>query len=316
MPDVSIIVPIFNAEKYLNKCLDSLLNQTKEELEFILINDGSTDNSEKIIKNYNDKRIKYYKQKNQGIGKTRNFGIEKACGKYIMFLDSDDYLEKNATKLMFDKAFSTNSDLVICDYYKVKNDIKEEQNLINFKTTTLKESPSLLYDINLAPWNKIYKSSLIKENNIRFVENLKYEDVPFVAEALDKAKKITKLNRCLNYYVIHNNSETTVRDEKVFDILKILDLIRKYFQNKPYIKDTLNKLTVRIITNYTIQQRVQKNKKMGMTFIDEAFKYLEKEVPDYKDNKYYEKRGIVKKTIERNKMLSKIYCKMYRKRNK
>lgn len=311
MPDISIIVPIYNAEKYLNKCIDSLISQTKDELEFILINDGSTDNSEKIIKTYHDKRIKYYKQKNQGIGKTRNFGIEKANGKYIMFLDSDDYLEKNATKLMFDKAFSTNSDLVICDYYKVKEDVKEEQNLTDFKTTTLEKTPNLLYDINLSPWNKIYKSSLIKENNIRFVENLKYEDVPFVAEALDKAKKITKLNRCLNYYVIHNNSETTVRDEKVFDILKILDLVRKYFQNKPYIKDILDKLTVRIITNYTIQQRVQQNQKIGMSFIDEAFKYLEKEVPDYKNNKYYEKRGIVKKTIERNKILSKIYCRLY-----
>lgn len=316
MPDVSIIVPIFNAEKYLNKCLDSLINQTKEELEFILINDGSTDDSEKIIKTYHDKRIKYYKQKNQGIGKTRNLGIEKATGKYIMFLDSDDYLEKNATKLMFDKAFSTNSDLVICNYYKIKDNFKEEQELIDFKTTTLKECPNLLYDINLSPWNKIYKSSLIKENNIKFVENLKYEDVPFVITALDKAKKITKLNRCLNYYVIHNNSETTVRDEKVFDILKILDLIRKYFQNNQSIKETLDKLTVRIITNYTIQQRMQKNQKIGMAFIDEAFKYLEKEVPDYKDNKYYEKRGLIKRTIEKNKLLSKLYCKMYIKRNK
>ena len=81
MTDISIVVPIYNAEKYLNKCLDSLINQTKKELEFILINDGSTDNSEKIITSYHDKRIKYFKNKNQGIGKTRNFGIEKATGK-------------------------------------------------------------------------------------------------------------------------------------------------------------------------------------------------------------------------------------------
>ena len=91
MADISIIVPIYNAEKYLNKCIDSLVNQTKEELEFVLINDGSTDSSEDIIKSNKDKRNKYFKNKNQGIGKTRNFGIDKATGKYLMFLDSDDY---------------------------------------------------------------------------------------------------------------------------------------------------------------------------------------------------------------------------------
>ena len=101
--DISIIVPIYNTEKYLNKCIDSIINQTKKELEILLINDGSTDNSEKIIKTYKDKRIKYFKNKNQGIGKTRNFGIEKATGKYLMFLDSDDYLEKNACEKFFYK---------------------------------------------------------------------------------------------------------------------------------------------------------------------------------------------------------------------
>ena len=96
--DVSIIIPIYNASKYLKRCLDSVINQTKTELEIILINDGSTDNSEEIIKEYKDKRIRYFKNKNQGIGKTRNFGITKATGKYIMFLDSDDFLDKHACK--------------------------------------------------------------------------------------------------------------------------------------------------------------------------------------------------------------------------
>ena len=124
MPDISIIVPIYNAEKYLNKCLDSLINQTKKELEFVLINDGSTDKTDSIIKNYNDKRIKYFKNKNQGIGKTRNFGISKSSGKYIMFLDSDDYLKKEACEILYKKAITTNSDLVICDFYKIYDSVK------------------------------------------------------------------------------------------------------------------------------------------------------------------------------------------------
>ncbi len=311
MPDISIIVPIYNAENYLDKCIESLLNQTKKEIEIILINDGSTDNSEKIIKSYKDKRIKYFKNENQGIGKTRNFGIEKAKGKYLMFVDSDDYIDKNMAKLMFDKAFSNSLDMVVCDYYKVINNENIEEKLPSFKPTTLKNSPNLLYDINLSPWNKIYKTSLVKDNNIRFVEDLKYEDAPFVIETLDKANRIGKVNKCLNYYVIHGNSETTVRDKRVFDILKIVDKIRKYFKGKDYIKESLDKLTVRMITNYTIQQRVQKDKKIGMQFIEESFKYLNQEVSDYKNNKYYQSRGILKRTIEKNKILTKIYVYLY-----
>lgn len=313
MPDISIIVPIYNAEKYIEKCVDSLVNQTKKEVEFILVNDGSTDETEKIIKSYKDKRIKYFKNKNQGIGKTRNFGIEKSTGKYIMFLDSDDYLALDTCEVLYNTAEKEKSDLVICNFYKVyENNKVEEIKLPSFKPTTLKKSPNLLLDINLAPWNKLYKSELIKNNNLKFVENLKYEDAPFVSAALDKANKISKIDKCLNYYVIHGNSETTVRDKRVFDILKIVDIIRNHFKDKKYIKEVLDKLTVRIITNYNIQQRNQKDKKVGLEFINESFKYLKKEVPDYRDNKYYENRSLIKKMIEKNKLLTKAYCLIYK----
>ena len=116
-------------------------------------------------------------------------------------------------------------------------------------------------------------------------ENLKYEDTPFVAKALDCANKIGKIDKCLNHYIVHEQSETTIRDRRCFDILKIVDILRTYFKDKEYIKEELDKWTVRTITNYTIQQRMQKNKKIGMKFIDEAFSYLKKEVPDYKNNR-------------------------------
>ncbi len=310
--DISIIVPIYNAEKYLNKCIDSIINQSKKELEIILINDGSTDNSETIIKKYNDKRIKYFKNKNQGIGKTRNFGIEKATGKYIMFLDSDDFLELNACEKMFEKAEKDKLDIVICDYYRYfDNGKKEEVKLPNFKNSSLKDNPNIICE-HLSPWAKIYKTDLLKNNNIKFVENLKYEDAPFVIEALDCAKKIGKVNLPLNYYVIHEKSETTIRDERVFDIIKIIDIIRKYTKSKKYLKEKIDKLTVRIITNYTIQQRMQEDKNTGIRFINEAFSYLKKEVPDYKNNKYYENRSFLKRTIEKNMLLTKIYVKLYK----
>ncbi len=312
MPDISIIVPIYNAEKYIQICLDSLINQTKKELEFILINDGSTDNTEKIIKKYKDSRIKYYNNKNQGIGKTRNFGVEKSTGKYLLFVDSDDSLDKNACELLFNCVSKRKLDLLVFGFYKHSNKYKIEEQLPIFNTTSLKETPSLIGRINLSPWNKIYKSSLIKDNKIKFAEDLKYEDVPFVVMALDKAEKIGKLDKCLYNYIIHGNSETTVRDERVFDILKIIEIIRIYFQDKDYIQEELKKLIVRMITNYTIQQRYQKDIKIGIEFINEAFSYLIKYIPDYKNNKYYEGRGIAKRTIEKNKILTIIYCQLYR----
>lgn len=312
MADISIIVPIYNAEKFIRKCVDSLLNQTKKEIEFILINDGSTDSTHDILKTYKDKRIKYFKNKNQGIGKTRNFGIEKATGKYIIFIDSDDYIEPTTCEDLYTKAIKEKADVVVCDFFKVYDDGSQEDiNLPSFKTSKLKDNPNILIDINLSPWNKIYSTKLIKDNNIRFAEGIKYEDVPFVAEALDRANKIAKLDKKLNYYVIHGNSETTVRDKRIFDILKIVDMVRKYFKNKTYMKDIVDRLTVRIVTNYNIQQRQQKDIKVGMEFIDDAFAYLKKEVPNYKDNKYYENRSFIKRTIEKNKLLSKAYCRLY-----
>ena len=312
--DISIIVPIYNAERYLNRCIKSLINQTKENIEFILVNDGSTDSSEEIIKSYKDKRIKYFKNKNQGIGKTRNFGMQKATGKYIMFLDSDDYLSTNACDELFSKAEKDNLDLVINNFYRVEEETEKKVEVIipEFKNTTLKDNKRLLLDVNLAPWNKLYKRELLKKNKIQFVEDLKYEDDPFVVEAMDKAKKIGYIKKFLNYYVIHKNSETTVRDEKIFDIIEIVDKMRKYFSKRKEFTETVDKLSVRILTNYTIQQRVQQDKEVGMQFIDRAFQYMKANIPDYKDNKYYENRGFLRRMIEKNQFLTKVYCKHYK----
>lgn len=312
MTDISIIVPVYNAEKYLKKCLDSLVNQTKKELEFILINDGSTDKSEEIIKTYKDKRIKYFKNKNQGIGKTRNFGIEKSSGKYLMFLDSDDYFSNDACEILYKEAEKEKADLIVFDYYRVEKGNLNEVKIEPFNATNIKADSSLLLKINLGPCNKIYKSDLIKNNDIKFEENLKYEDTLFVVKAIYNAQKIIKLNRFLHYYMIHEKSETTVRDERVFDILKIVDKIRKYLKNDKSIKDSVDKLTVKILTNYTIQQRYQSDKNIAMKFIDSAFDYLSENVPNYKNNKYYSGRSFVKRAIEKSKTLTKVYIQIYR----
>ena len=315
MVDISIIVPIYNASKYLNKCIDSLINQTKKELEFILINDGSTDDSEAIIKKYNDKRIKYFKRSNHGIGKTRNFGINKATGKYIMFLDSDDYLDVKACEELYNKITKDDLDLVVCDFYRVSSKGEKLEKIREFNNTSLKDNPKVLLDVNLAPWNKIYRSNLIKDNNIKFIENLKYEDAPFVALSLLKAKKIGKLNKALIYYTIHEKSETTKRDEKIFDIIKIVDIIRNYFKDYKWSREVVDTLSIKILVNYNIKQREIKDSKQRNEFIDKTFAYFEKNIPNYKHNIYFKERNKPKALVEKNKVITKFYCNIYKRKH-
>ncbi len=310
--DISIIVPVYNTEKYLKKCIDSLLNQTKKEIEVILINDGSNDNSEKIIKSYNDNRIKYFKNKNQGIGKTRNFGINKAVGKYLMFIDSDDYIREDCCEKMYENAIKNKSSIVVSNYYKDIDGKLLEISIGNFNSSSMKENPDLLLIINPGPCNKLYKRELIVNNSIKFDEEHKYEDSPFVVDALLYADRISKCNSYLSYYCIHKNSETTTRDDKVFDFLYIIEDLRNKMKKHDYLKENMDIFTVDLITNYTIQQRAQQNKKIGNKFIDEAFAYLKREVPDYKDKKYYKNKSYFRRLIESNKFITKRYCNIAR----
>ncbi len=310
--DISIVVPIYNTGKYLKKCIDSLLNQTKKEIEIILINDGSTDNSEDIVKEYNDERIVYFKNKNQGIGKTRNFGIRKSRGDFLMFIDSDDYIREDCCEIMYKNAIKNKSDIVVSDFYKDYYGRYETIKIDSFSPSSLEDNKNLFLIINPGPCNKIYKRELIINNKIIFDEEHKYEDSPFVMNAIAKAKIISKVDEPLSYYCIHRGSETTVRDERVFDLLYIIDKIRKDLKGLDYLKENLDIFTVDLITNYTIQQRAQKDKKIAMKFIDEAFKYLKKEVPDYKDKKYYKNKKSIRRLVESNKRITKIYCRFAR----
>ncbi len=310
MVKVSIIVPVYNTEKYLKKCVESLLSQTEKDIEIILINDGSTDKSEKIIKSFEDDRIVYISKKNSGIGSTRNLGITKAKGKYIMFIDSDDYIAPNCVEKMYNKAINDNCDIVISDYYEDCNGIIKEIRFKSFNNTSLNDNPSILNNINLGPCNKIYKKSILKD--VKFEESLKYEDAPFVIKAFINAKKIGKLNECLSYYVIHENSQTTIRDKRIFDILDISNIIINLLKPYDNCKASLTNLIVMILTDYTIQQRYINNKELRNTFIDKAFNILDNLDKNWRKCEYLKKFRFDKRIIKSNKTLTKLYCNIYR----
>lgn len=313
---ISVVVPIYNTEKYLKKCIDSILNQTFKDFELIIINDCSPGDANNIIKEYDDSRIKYIKNKtNKGIGFNRNLGIKEAKGDYICFIDSDDYIRCDFLEMMYNKCIKDNLDLCICDYIYVYDSSKEKKvRLESFNNTNLDETPNLLIDIPLGPCNKMYRKSLLTKNKIKFSETLKYEDVSFVASTLFYSDKIGKIDECLNYFSVHENSETSTRDERVFDIFKQLDLVKEVYENEKNLY--LNELIVSIVFNYTIQQRYQKDEKIIDEFIDYAFEYLEKNNIDYKSSLYLIERPFFKSFIEKSKFRTKLYCKLYKKISK
>lgn len=315
---VSIIVPVYNTEKYLRRCLDSLVNQTLKDIEIIIIDDKSPDNSILIIKEYENKydNIKVIHNKtNKGIGYNRNLGIKKASGKYIMFIDSDDYVDITLCEKLYNKAINEKLDLVLCNYHKMleKEDgmleeIKADFIISDFKNTSFSKSPNLLLEVNLAPWNKLYKKELLNDN--LFPENLKYEDAIVVVKSLIKANKIGIVNEKLNYYLVRNKSETTVMDKRVFDILKITKMIVDEFKKTSYYEDIkiyVEAWCIRNLFRYTIQQKNQKDKKLAYKFINEVFLLLNLEFPNWKNNNIWKKRNLLKRIIESNRILTKIY---------
>lgn len=313
MTKISIIIPVYNGEKYIKKCLDSIKSQTFQDYEVLIINDGSKDNTKKIIETYlEDDRFKLYNRTNHGIGSSRNFGIEKSKGNYICFIDSDDYVHLNYLEKLYTKINSDKLDMVVCNYIELNEELNIEKKVkINeFANTTINKNPELLLEINKSPWNKIYKKNIIK--NIKFPENLKYEDTEFLLKVMKNAK-IGYINEYLNYYIIHSNSETTTMDKRVFDILTIIKNIRDFYENSNSdVKEYINRMTLQILTTYTIQQKYQKDKKLANKFINNAFEYIEDNIPNYKQNEYFKSLNKIKSLIKKNKNLTKLYCNISR----
>ena len=235
---ISIIVPIYNAENYLERCITSLINQTYKSLEIILINDGSTDNSRDICNNYakKDKRIKILNQKNSGVSFARNKGLDTAQGQYICFVDSDDYISQEFVEKMYKQVSTNKADLAICNINNVSNKGIKSQNSLSYKNNIITKE-DYYKNINSFGgflWNKIFKKNVI--GNLRLEEDIYYcEDELFVINYVEKCTRITCLQEPLYFYCTHLNSLSSWKDgwnEKKITIInakqKSLDILNKY----------------------------------------------------------------------------------------
>jgi glycosyltransferase involved in cell wall biosynthesis len=212
---VSIIVPVYNTEKHLKECLDSIINQTLKEIEIFIINDGSTDHSKEIILDYvrQDSRVTFIDSKNEGVSAARNKGIEKSSGRYIGFVDADDYIAPGMYQRLFEIAEENKNSIVICNATHVdeKAGFRKRLQLAN-ETFLIRDKASLILDFlsfkyDSANWNKLYDSNIIKRYNLRFDSPLAiWEDLLFNLKFIVYADKMTTLSEALYYYRVHDTS--------------------------------------------------------------------------------------------------------------
>lgn len=269
MCNLTIIVPVYNTSKYLKRCIDSLLKQSNSEIQILLIDDGSTDNSEEILKQYekeNPEIIRYYKKDNSGIADTRNYGISKAEGKYIMFVDSDDYIKENLIEDLKQHMIK-DIDLIKFKLERVKENgqVIQKVNGPTFDNLSGEEAFNILAfsDVLLdSPCVYVFKKELFTKNNFKFKVGTEHEDFGLIPLVILKAKKVTSIDNYGYCYVQSENSIT--RNENYEKTLKKFnDALLHYDSTIDFInRNDLNEKTKKNVKTYYTNAIILKLKEL------------------------------------------------------
>ena len=289
---LSIIVPVYGVEKYIDKCLNSLVKQSLKEIEVIVVNDGTKDNSQKIVDKYVKKypdKIKSYIKENGGQGSARNYGLKKASGEYIGYVDSDDFVEKDMYKKLYNKAKENNYDIVVCGNYNVSEDYQNKNidAFINNYNTDLEN----IFFGKMAVWNKIYKRDILIKNKLEFKEKVWYEDLAFTLKAIMNSNTFAFIDEPLYDYLIREGS--TMNNSNVQRNLEILDAfndILSYIQHNKK-EEYFSKIEFLAIDHIYISAivrvlKAEADDKVKRETINKLIDYMNKKFPNYKNNKY------------------------------
>ncbi|WP_304729850.1 glycosyltransferase family 2 protein [Dubosiella newyorkensis] len=289
---VTVVVPFYNVEKYIESCMNSIVNQTYKNLEIILVNDGSKDHSRSLVEKYlKDKRVKIIDQVNMGIGEARNSGLIHANGEYILFVDSDDKLELNMIEKLLNTAKMKDLDLVICGYKRVNERFEElEKDSIHLQEDKIyyptKDKSVLLTDPSA--WGKLYKTKLFKESGICFPNRVWAEDLQTIPKIIALSRKIGYIKDPLYYYVQHSgsimSSKTLDRQKESLEAMNdLIDYFKENNLDKIYAKE-LEFLCIAHIYVFGINclARIPKSKAMILEFR----KYINNHFPDFHKNPY------------------------------
>lgn len=255
MIKVSVIVPVYNVEKYLSKCLNSLAHQTLADIEIIVVNDGSTDGSQEIVKDFQQKfplKIKAFTKENGGLSDARNYGLDHATGAYIGFVDSDDEVSVEMFAEMYSLGIKHNAEIVICNLQKVDeygNILQKLTQIPNLpEKINLKENFSLFSDISYFACNKIFKKELFRER--RFKKGVHFEDIQLIPQLVLKSHTIAQTQKYYYQYLERKNSISKTHSLKGLDILKAVDDVEIAFLASEYSTEK------RIFKNFQILEGV------------------------------------------------------------
>lgn len=293
MVKVSIIVPVYNGESYIDRCLDSLLKQTLQDIEIILVNDGSTDDTLKIISKYEDPKLKVISIENQGQGKARNIGVTYAKGEYLGFVDSDDYVDEKMFQSLYDVTLKSRADLVICPYYRVTS----QQEILFVEMMNCKHD---YLNINTSPWNKLFKTSVWKNHQIQFAENLWYEDLQAVLSFLFVAERVEWTNIPFYYYVQRDNSSINQFNEKVEDIFSVFNNLTDFISKNKVLRnqETIEYYYImHLIFGHLSRCAVEPSFIKRHQLIMNTKCYLAKTAPNYLHNKNFKLLSIDKSSL-------------------
>ena len=291
---ISVIVPVFNTAKLLPKCIDSILEQTWTNIEIILVDDGSTDNSAEILRSYakkNPEQIKTIFKNNSGQASARNMALNIMNGEYVSFVDSDDWITPNMLQSLLDCAIATNSDIVTCDFQTV--DEHDEitgsysSGAVALSGQTIQEDQGIIFSLIPQVTGKLFDSALFSKGKNRFPENIWYEDLALLPVIMMKAKRIAKVAEYYYKYFKREGSTTTSFNLKVLDSLKALEFIDIAIENsESKIEYKRLVLEVKVRTIYmtavrlsNIQDKNERNKgykvltKYFRDLIPEPYKY-------------------------------------------
>ena len=317
MVDISVIVPAYNVEKYISSCLNSLLNQTKKEIEIIVIDDGSTDNTLNILNEYkknNPSKIHVVSQENQGLSITRNNGIKLSTGKYILFVDGDDEIDINLLKNLWDKLEEIPYDVIAFNVeviYPNKKIIVNPGITSDIKNFNLDSKKKFLTDMYCMACNKIYKKDLFKDNTLLFTPNTWFEDVLLMHKLIPNITSLGYLDFPGYKYYQRENSITYTYSDKLKDINFVLEKILEYYKKNDLYsiyKSELEYIYVRyMFATYIKRLAKTKNKQKFNDGILYSLNCVNKTFPNYKENIYINKGGFKNLYLKNfNKFLAKI----------
>ena len=305
MTKVSVIVPVYNGEKHISNCIDSLINQTLKDIEIVIVDDGSTDNTKEVVKSYTDERIKYYYQENGRQGKARNNGIRKATGEYILYLDSDDTVDLNICKKMYDFAKEKDADLVLCDLEIIEDGKSRYFHCMEKYTDDIVKNYLLS---NPGPGNKFVKRELLINNDLYFLEKHVYEDFAILPIYGLYTNKIAYLEEDLNKYVVRSGS--TMNQKKYSNLLKDIFYAYDYLMDKYRQTDMLYDEEFEFIfihhVFYSASFRFIPFEE-GIEDLNKIHKMLKEKHPNWKKNKYYKMQSLKYKILS-----NLLYLKQYK----